>query len=147
MSSKLNQIQKVEWKICYLKKKICIYLWINFLQFTPCNLLIWQSWPPNPTSHWQKCFPIKSRQFPFMHVLFAQSSMFFSHRGPKKVYMNKWRGVTISFRTGGQGRATPIHTLTPLQTLKHTHKVFKNAPVPTFRLMLMDGLTDGQSFL
>ena len=34
---------------------------------------------------------------------------------------NKLRGVTISLRTGGQGRITPIHTLAHT-THTHTHK-------------------------
>ena len=40
---------------------------------------------------------------------------------------NKLRGVTISLRTGGQGRTTPIHTLThPTHT--HTHRQSQRQP-------------------
>ena len=41
------------------------------------------------------------------------------------LWKNKWRGVTISLRTGGQGQPTPIHTQRPTQPPfqhRHIHK-------------------------
>ena len=38
-----------------------------------------------------------------------------------KRWKNRWRGVTISLRTGGQEHTTPIYTL-PHSMLTHTHK-------------------------
>ena len=64
---------------------------------------------------------------------------------PSLFLFNKWSGVTLPLRTGGQGHPTPNHTPTPPQTIKHTQKVFKNACFSTFRLMLTDGLTDGRT--
>ena len=41
---------------------------------------------------------------------------------------NKWRGVTILLRTGGQGHPTPIHTPSPT----HIHKKHLKRSFPHF---------------
>ena len=45
--------------------------------------------------------------------------------------MNKWRGVTISLRTGGQGHPTPIHTPTS-STPPPDKKIHKKYPKRSF---------------
>ena len=73
--------------------------------------------------------------------------------------INKWRGVTISLRTGGQGRPTPIHTPNPRTHLNIQKKYLKRSFLHFFVRSLptdwptrwtdgrtdrrMDGRTDG----
>ena len=60
---------------------------------------------------------------------------------------NKWRGVTISLRTGGQGRPTPIHTLTHPQ-YSNIHKKYLKRSFPHFSTrwpLPTDQRTDGQT--
>ena len=66
------------------------------------------------------------------------------HSSLCNVLLNMWRGVTISFRTGGQGHPTPIHTQTPSPTHRQIQSV-ENARFATFQLdhhKWMDGPTD-----
>ena len=54
---------------------------------------------------------------------------------------NKWRGVTISLRTGGQWHPTPIHNPTPTP-YTNIHKKYPECPFCQFRLDHY-GRTDG----
>ena len=58
---------------------------------------------------------------------------------------NKWRGVTISLRTGGQGQPTLIHAQHPTKQpfkYRHIHRKLQNARFLTFRLVFTDWWTD-----
>ena len=57
--------------------------------------------------------------------------------------LNKWRGVTILLRTGGQGHPTPIHTPTPTLTL--SNKLFNMRIFPLFDLIITGQRTDGRT--
>ena len=46
---------------------------------------------------------------------------------------------------GWAGASNPHPHPNPPLTLKHTQKVFKNAHLPTFPLVLTDGWTDGRT--
>ena len=66
-----------------------------------------------------------------------------------KDYNNKWRGFTVSLRTGGQGRPTSIPIPNHAQT--YTKSIW-NTGFSTFRLddpgpmdEPMDGPTDGRT--
>ena len=71
----------------------------------------------------------------------------------KKIERNKWRRVTISLRTGGQGQPTPIHTQGPFQlvaTQTNTRKASKTLVFPLFDLCSRtngptDRWTDGRT--
>ena len=66
---------------------------------------------------------------------------------------NKWRGLTISLWTGGQGRPTPIHTPRPIQPPsqhRHIQKASKTLVFPLFDSCLRtngptDRRTDGRT--
>ena len=59
---------------------------------------------------------------------------------------NKWRRVTMSLRTGGQGYPTPIHSPTHLQP-SNIHKKYWKRSFSTRSPWRTDGRTDGQSLL
>ena len=70
--------------------------------------------------------------------------------GVLRFYENKWRGVTISLRTGGQGHPTPIHTPTHLQHSNIHKKYWKDGRtdkasyrVARLQLKSKQGQTDG----
>ena len=46
---------------------------------------------------------------------------------------------------GWAGASNPLANPNPPYTLKRTQKVFNNTSFPTFRLMLMDGPTEGRT--
>ena len=62
---------------------------------------------------------------------------------PIKSKNNKWRGVTISLRTGGQGHPTPIHTPTHPQH-SNIHKKYRKRLFSHFSTCALrtDGPTD-----
>ena len=69
---------------------------------------------------------------------------------------NKWRGITVLLRTGGQGHPTPIHTHTHPQ-YSNIHKKYQKRSFSHVSTRWprtdwwtngrMDGRTDGQSLL
>ena len=60
---------------------------------------------------------------------------------------NKWRGVTISLRMGGQGHPTPIHTPCPSHKHKKNHQKRSISYFLTRVHRPTDQQMDGQSLL
>ena len=63
----------------------------------------------------EKRDPLIVRNVDFCAAKIRFSERIYSFSAQLREKNNKWRGVTISLRTGGQGHQTPIHTPTHLQ--------------------------------